>query len=214
LFKKLLEKTNSPINGEITIYSLFGSPKMYIGGLLQSGGIVSDIWKKSLKTINNQQLTINNVLILGLGCGTAAKIFSQKWPKAKIVGVEIDPEVIRLGKKYFGLTQTPNLKIICSDAIKAINNQQLAISNFDLVIVDLYLGEKIPPKSESLNFLKNLRNLLSKNGIVVFNRIFWNGHKKEAKLFVQKTEKVFKEVKLVRTIANLLVICNTIKVQP
>jgi len=227
LLKKLLEKTNSPINGDITIYSVFGSPKMNIGGLLQSGGVVADIWKKAIKTINNQQSfdfaqdrsTISNILILGLGCGTVARIFSKKWPKAKIVGVEIDPEVIKLGKKYFGLGEIPNLKIVCSDAIKIISNpstslrtgHQLTISNFDLIIVDLYLGEQIPRKSESLIFLKSLKKLLSENGIVIFNRLFWNGHKKKAKLFVKTTQKVFKQVKLVRTVANLLVFCQKYK---
>ena len=103
LTKKTLEIVKSSINGEITIYNFFGSPKMYIGGLLQSGGVVADIWKKGIKAASNCQLPTASILILGLGCGTAAKIFSQKWPKAKIVGVEIDPEVIRVGKKYFGL---------------------------------------------------------------------------------------------------------------
>ena len=206
MLKKLLEKTNSSINGEITIYSLFGSPKMYIGGLLQSGGIVSDIWKKGAKVVSSNMRQASSILILGLGCGTAAKVFSQKWPKAEIIGVEIDSEIIRLGKKYFGLDKIPNLKIVCGDAIDWVKKN--AKGTFDLVIVDLYLGEKIPQESESLNFLRNLRNLLNKNGMVIFNRIFWNGHKKEAKLFVQKTEKVFKEVKLIRTVANLLVVCK------
>lgn len=219
MFKKLLEKTNSPINGEITIYSVFGSPKMHIGGLLQSGGVVADIWKKGIKTATSYQLPVASILILGLGAGTAAKVFAQKWPKAKIVGVEIDSEVIRLGKKYFGLGQIPNLKIVCGDAQdtsevtpdasrEAPRRWRRTGETFDLIIVDLYLGEKIPLKSEELIFLKNLKSLLAKNGIVIFNRLFWNGHKKEAKLFIQKTEKVFKKVKLVRTVANLLVICQ------
>ena len=226
MFKKLLEKTKSPINGEITIYSLFGSPRMQIGGLLQSGGVVADIWKKGIKAATSKQLPAASILILGLGCGTAAKVFSQKWPKAEIVGVEIDLEVIKLGKKYFGLDKIPNLKIVCGDGIKLAaryqkpearikklkaGNWQLetgSLDKFDLIIVDLYLGEQIPEKSESLIFLRKLKSLLSKNGIVIFNRIFWDTHKKSAKLFVQKTEKVFKEVKLVRTVANLLVICK------
>jgi spermidine synthase len=188
---------------------------MAIGGLLQSGGVVADIWKRSCKFINNQQLTINNILILGLGGGTAAKVFSQKFSKAKITGVEIDPEVIRLGKKYFRLGEIKNLKIVCADAIKFINNQfaspagrQVTINYFDLIAVDLYLGEKIPSKTDSLKFLSQLRNLLAPGGFIIFNRIFWGKHKKEAEIFVKKTKKVFKNVKLARTLANLLVICR------
>ena len=226
MLKKLLEKTNSSINGEITIYSLFGSPKMYIGGLLQSGGIVSDIWKKGAKVVSSNMRQASSILILGLGCGTAAKVFSQKWPKAKIVGVEIDKEVIRLGKKYFGLGQIPNLKIICSDGIKVVARNQKSevrkskkntgswkleagsLDKFDLVIVDLYLGEKIPSESESLDFLRDLKNLLNRNGVIIFNRIFWGKHKAQAEDFVKRSEKLFSKVKLIRVIANLLIFCQ------
>lgn len=214
--KKLLEKVNSPINAEITIYSIFGSPRMTIGGLLQSGGIVSEIWKKSIKAISNpstslragQPSAISNILILGLGCGTAAKVFAKAWPEAKITGIEIDKEVIRLGKKYFGLGEIPNLKIVNQDAVKYIKNFPLSTFHFQLIIIDLYLGEKIPPKSESLSFLRNLRNLLASDGVVIFNRIFWDKHRKEAEKFVEKAEKIFPKVELVRTVANLLVSCS------
>jgi spermidine synthase len=206
LFYKILEKTNSPINGEITIYSIFGSPRMSIGGLLQSGGVVADIWKKAIKRISSIQCQVSSVLILGLGCGTAAKLFSEKWPQAKIVGVEIDPTVIRLGKKYFGLDKIPNLEIVRRDAINYVSKCQVSgiKEKFNLILVDLYLGEKVPQKAESLTFL---RNLLSSKSFVVFNRLFWDEHKKRAELFVKKIEKIFSRVELVRTVANLLVFC-------
>jgi len=200
-FYKILEKINSPINGQITVYTSFGSPKVTIGGLLQSGGIVGDIWKKATKKISNP--LISNILIFGLGCGTAAQVFSKKFPKAKIIGVEIDPLVILMGKKYFGLDKIPNLKIVAADALK-----YTSYVKFNLIIVDIYLGEKIPPIAESLLFLKNLKNLLAKNGIVIFNRIFWDEHKKEAENFVKKAERVFSKLELIRTVANLLVICR------
>lgn len=216
MFYHLLEKAQSPINGEITIYSVFGSARMTIGGLLQSGGIVADIWKKAANITQNQKLKAKSILILGLGCGTAAKIFSKKYPEAQITGVEIDPVVINLGKKYFGLGEIPNLKIVCQDAIKytsevapdASRETPRRWKKFDLVIVDMYQGEKIPTKTESLSFLRSLSHLMKPNGFIVFNRIFWDEHKKEAEMFVKKVEKIFPKVELVRTVANLLVFCQ------
>jgi spermidine synthase len=202
-FYKILEKVDSQINGEITIYQSFGSPKMTIGGLLQSGGIVADIWKKCSTRFKIQDLRFKNILILGLGCGTAAKIFSKSFPDANIIGVEIDPVVIDIGRKYFGVSKIPNLKIVCQDANKFKSN-----ISFDLIIVDLYLGENIPDKLQNNNFLKNIKNLLSKDGIAVFNRIFWDEHRIQAHNFVNRSVKVFKKTELIRTVANLLVICS------
>ena len=205
---------------------------MIIGGLLQSGGIVGDIWKKAAGRLKIYDLRFKNILILGLGGGTAAQIFSQRFPKAQIIGVDIDPVVIRMGKKYFGLDKIANLKIVNQDAVEYVASSQIpdtscqssAISkkrktgnwkleaggfnNFDSIIVVLYQGEKIPPKTEFSAFLKHLKLILSKDGILIFNRIFWDEHKKEAENFVKKAGKVFAKVELIRTVANLLVICR------
>ena len=176
---------------------------MTIGGLLQSGGIVADIWKKAASKFSILNFKFSNILILGLGCGTAAKIFSKDFPDANIIGVEIDPVVIDLGKKYFQLSEIPNLKIVCRDAA-----EYKSTIRFDLIIIDLYLGEKIPDKLQNNNFLKNIKKLLSKNGIAVFNRIFWDEHKFWAHNFVNRSGKIFKKTELIRTVANLLVICS------
>ena len=176
---------------------------MTIAGLLQSGGIVVDIWKKCSTRFKIYDLRFKNILILGLGCGTAAKIFSKNFPDANIIGVEIDQVVLNLGKKYFELDKISNLEIICQDAAKYKSKLR-----FDLIIIDLYLGEKIPDKLQNNNFLKNIQNLLSEDGIAVFNRIFWDEHKIQAHNFVDNSAKVFKKTELIRTVANLLVICS------
>jgi len=212
----------SPINGEIKIYRVFGEPRMAIGGLLQSGGIISTIWQKAAERIARQRLVVKNILILGLGCGTVAKVFSQKFPKAKMLGVEIDPLVIKLGKSYFDLGKIPKLKIECEDVLKTVDKlipilndknfkktQPLALKHFELIVVDVYLGEKIPEKTESLNFLRKLKNLLKPAGLVVFNRLFWDEHRQKTQNFVKRVEKIFPFVDLVRTPANLLVFTAT-----
>ncbi len=193
---------------------------MSIGGLLQSGGIVGDIWKKAAKRVSEfQRYRVSDILILGLGCGTAAQIISRRFPKSDITGVEIDPVVIQMGRKYFGIDKIPNLRIINQDATEYISNfknQKLnihskikkEIKSFDLILVDMYKGEVIPSELESEDFISNLKSILTQNGTVIFNRIFWDEHKKEAYDFVKKAEKIFPQIELSRTVANLLVICR------
>ena len=202
--EKVIEKTYSKINGEIIVSEFFGQRRIICCGLLQSGSLVHSIWLKALKKVREKNLPTKKILILGFGGGTAAKIASKFWPAAQITGIEIDPIIIKLAKKYFALDQTPNLKILQTDAIDYIvNNQQ-----FNLILVDTYLGDQLPLHSESPNFLNALKKTLSQNGIIIFNRLFWGEHKEKAKKFTQNLEKVFPQIELIRTSSNLLILAS------
>ena len=209
--EKVIEKTYSKINGEIIISEFFGQRRIICCGLLQSGSLVHSIWLKALKKVREKNLPTKKILILGFGGGTAAKIASKFWPAAQITGIEIDPIIIKLAKKYFALDQIPNLKILQTDAIDYIvNNQQSTINNqqFNLILVDTYLGDQLPLHSESPNFLNALKKTLSQNGIIIFNRLFWGEHKEKAKKFTQNLEKVFPQIELIRTPSNLLILAS------
>ena len=203
----LLEEVESEFNGQIRVYQSLGSKRIIAGGLIQSGGVLANIWYKALKKIFNFQFSIFNVLILGLGGGTAASLTAKSWPKAEITGIEIDPKMIQLGKKYFELDKLPHLKIIQDDAIEFIKNKkQQNKDKYDLILVDLYQGEKIVKESENREFLIAIKKRLSNQGIVVFNRLFYDEHKGEAEGFVKLVENYFKMVDLIRAWSNLVVI--------
>ena len=200
-----IDSFNSPINGEIFVYEdLFGKRSMRIGGVSQSGGLVIDIWKKSVGEIRNLKLEIRNCLILGLGCGSAARLVSQKWPEVKITGVEIDQKVVEVGKKYFRLDKIKNLKIIIGDALKIKSTGE----KWDLILIDLYLGQNLPKEAESEKFISGLKNILNKNGIIVFNRFNWGKYKKEAQGFKEKLKEYFPQVWTKKTVSNLLIFCS------
>jgi spermidine synthase len=208
--EKVIEKTRSQLNGEIIISEFFGQKRIICQGLLQSGSIIHGIWNKALKKVKNTNLPVGKILILGLGGGTAAQIASEFWPTAQITGVEIDPVIIRLAKKHFQIDQIPNLKIIQANAITYLINHQSSIINhqFNLILVDMYLGDCLPPKSEGPQFLNALKKNLSQNGIVIFNRLFWREHKGKARKFTQKIEKIFSQIELIRTPSNLLILAS------
>jgi len=208
---EIIEKFDSAVNGEILVVKeLSGKTVMRVGKIAQSGGMVEEIWTvvfNKLKAENRQPKT---VLVLGLGAGTAAKILAEKWPGIKIVGVEIDPEVIKMGKKYFGLGEISNLKIVIEDGIKAIRRQLSTISQkkFDLILVDMYCGQEFPQKAESQEFLNDLKKLLRKKGLIVFNRLYFGKHKNKSEKFAQSLKSSFFQTKIARTDFNLILICQ------
>lgn len=211
----VLGEAQSPINGKIQVREdLFGKRNLVVGGISQSGNMVEKIWREILKLITNHQSPITNCLILGLGAGTAAKLINKKWPEAKIIGIEIDPEIIRLGKKYFGLDEIENLKLKLDDAILIINHKQSlslrdqsSIINCDLILVDLYLGDQVPEGAETDEFLKNIRQCLKSSGLAIFNRLYFGKHKEKTDKFGEKLKKIFTQIEAKNLSTNKLFLC-------
>jgi predicted membrane-bound spermidine synthase len=203
----ILEEVESKINGQIKVdEDIFGKRRLLVGGLTQSGPAVEKIWESVISNLLNLQIA--NCLILGLGAGNAAKIINKYFPKGKITGIEIDPEIVNLGNKYFGLSEIINLDIIISDAISLTNNHSLLTNNYDLVLVDLYLGDCFPEKAESTQFLKSLSHKLNIKGTVVFNRLYFGNHKEETDKFEQIIRKVFSPVEAKITDYNKIFLCR------
>lgn len=213
---QILETVESPISGEVKVIEQFGKRRLEIGGMIQSGGIVERIWNKALSRC--PAVCLSSCLILGLGAGTAIKILNESCravclSSCKLIGVEIDPEIVRLGKKYFGLGEmgeTRNLRIVISNAIDFINQQlnNRTIEQWTLILVDLYQGREIPKNCQTTKFLESLKKIKSKNGLIVFNRLYSRDEKRATGEFVKKCRQVFGSVKTSKAICNLIVLCR------
>ncbi len=204
---EVLEKVYSPINGEILVTEdLFGKKEMIVGQVDQSGGLVESLWSKisNSKFLTSNKFQNSKILILGLGSGTVAKILAKKYPQAEMIGVEIDPKVVEIGKKYFGLGEIPNLEIRIADATGFISRNR-----FDLIIVDLYLGQEFPKEAESEKFLNGLKKILAKDGLIIFNRLNFNrNHQQSAAQFRQKLTGHFSCLKSEEIAYNLLIFAS------
>jgi len=188
---KILEEKDSKYNGHIRVLKTLGmGTYIQCDGLTQSGGIVEQIWKSTLKKIKSNDF--NKILILGLGGGTAAGLIRKKYPNAKIIGVEIDPIMIELGKKYLRLDDF-NIDIKIEDAKKS------KIGGNDLVIIDTYLGDKFIEISKSGPAMAKL---------TVFNRLYYGDKKKEALEFGEKLKKIYEKVETFYPTANVMFFCS------
>ncbi len=201
---QLLETADSKYSGQIKVIKSSGQIYLSTGHLTQSGGLVKDVWQPVLKHLTTSyRLQATSCLILGLAGGTLAGMLAKKFPGIRITGVEIDPVMISLGKKYLNLDQIPNLKIVIADANSYILNHK---SYFDSIFVDLYIGDQLPVFVYSLRFLNRLKKLSS---CVIINHLFFDEIKRQkARELIQKLETLFPSVKLIRKLTNLLIICS------
>lgn len=203
----LVETADSPINGKIEVVRDKDDKNvLLVNGVIQSGGRMEEIWRQAFEEITNYEFS--NCLILGLGAGSAAKLISGKWPKAKIIGIEIDSKIVELGKKYFGLGKIKNLEIVTADAISVINHEPYMICKYDLVIVDLFIGAEVPYGEEKEEFLKSVKNILSDKGIAILNRFYTPEEQQRTDYFRKKLENHFRKTEERNILKNKLFFCQ------
>jgi spermidine synthase len=142
---------------------------------------------------------------LGLGGGTAAKLVRKYWPESKITGVDIDPVIVELGRKYLSL-ESASIYSIVEDAYDFV---QKGKKKYDLILVDLYLGDKYPERFEEIKFVENVKKLLNKDGVAIFNRLYGVSDRGESMKFGKKLEKVFKKIEYIYPQANMIFVCYT-----
>ncbi|OGG15186.1 hypothetical protein A2773_04850 [Candidatus Gottesmanbacteria bacterium RIFCSPHIGHO2_01_FULL_39_10] len=207
---QIVETIPSDINGEIKVVKLYGNYSLSVDGLTQSGGLVKDIWEKTLNKLPIDKL-LNNVLVLGVGGGTVIQILKKRHPYISITGIEIDPKMLDLAKKYFGLSETERICLIIADAIHWVSNyyyqNNLYSSKFDLILVDLFIGKKIPSEFEGEKFLSNLKGLLNPQGVVIIN-LLKDNPSTNLDLFIAKLKNIFSDVSYSQPLVNYIIYCS------
>lgn len=203
---KEIDHVYSKYNGQITIIDDHGKKRILVGGLTQSGPLIESIWNKPIKHIKKEGFTPDSCLILGLGGGTVAGLVARTWPSALITGIEIDPDMVKLGKKYLHLNEVKRLTTIIGDARDKVTRSK---QKYDLILVDVYKGGNIPIHLKTPQYFRRLFERLNPGGVIVFNLLFYTTiTKQEAEVSISIIEK-FSDITLLRELTNLLVVCKS-----
>lgn len=172
-FPKKIHYPDSKFNKNISVLRYLNSATLLVDNLVESGDIMTSIWRKGIKSLLPKSFIPQKVLLLGLAGGCNARLINKYFPQAKITAIEIDPFMVELGKKYFHLSDVKNLNIVIADALSYAKNLK-ASDQFDLVMVDCFIGKAIPKKLESIDFFHDLKN---HSRYVLVNRLNWQKDK-------------------------------------
>lgn len=201
---KVLEERRSQFNGKIQVVKTLEGVKIVVGGVNQSGWLVRKVWDAALRKIHKDRPNIERILVLGLGGGSVARLIAMYWPSSEIIGIDIDPDMVELGKKYLGLGGVSNLKIFIEDAAGWVDKNKG--EDFNLILVDLYKGAVIPKKFVQDGFIKKIETLVRSGGVGAFNHLYSTIEKEEAKDLGSKLRKIFPVLISVKPEANIIYI--------
>jgi len=105
------------------------------------------------------------VAILGNAAGTTARAYGRLLPETEVDGVEIDPELTRIGRELFDL-RGPRLRLHDEDARPFLRRSR---GGYDLIVVDAYRQPYVPFYLATREFFALARERLAPGGLVVVN---------------------------------------------
>jgi spermidine synthase len=111
-----------------------------------------------------------SVLILGLGGGSAARIVRALAPRAEIIGVECDPEVVRAAREHFDLDEI-GVRVVEADARSYLGSTR---RRFDAVLEDVFVGSARSVRKPAwlpAPGLARAARLVARGGLLVSNTI-------------------------------------------
>ncbi|MDZ4654995.1 MAG: fused MFS/spermidine synthase [Coriobacteriia bacterium] len=140
----------------------------------QSGIDLSDGYTSVIAYPNYLHLALaanpgaRNVLVLGLGGGAVTKRMWLDYPEIAIDSVEIDPIVVEVAERYFGLPDDERLTTSIMDARRYV---QQSDELYDIIIIDAYYADSLPFHLTTEEFFLEVKSRLAPGGVIAYNVI-------------------------------------------
>lgn len=133
---------------------------------------------------------LKNSLIIGGGAYSYPKDYLDKFPKANLDVVEIDPQLTKLAKKYFRLENNERLNIYHEDGRTFLNKNAY---KYDVIFGDAFRSfYSIPYQLTTVESIRKMYDSLTDDGIVLVNII--SSIEGETGKFLEAEYATFKEV--------------------
>lgn len=158
-------KVDSDYSGVLEITLTNGRKILDSKNANYSYGSLQRILEAGLLKINLKK--VSSVLLLGLGGGSVIASLRNKFNyKGRIASVELDKKIIAIAQKEFHVSASDKLSIENCDAFDFVKTCQ---NRYDLVVVDLFIDNKVPEQFYTNEFCDNLSKIMNKKGAALFN---------------------------------------------
>ena len=108
---------------------------------------------------------LESVCFVGLAAGTAAKEYTAFFGPISIDGIELDPEIVEVGRRFFAMTGS-NLNVVVQDGRHFLTQTD---NTYDVIVADAYRQPYIPFHLTTREFFSLTRRHLNPGGVVMVN---------------------------------------------
>lgn len=199
-----METSASHYNEWMSVRLVRGRLQLLTRNAIYSYDDLYDNFDKAFSVIRLEQ--IREALVLGLGLGSIPYLLEKKYGlSCNITAVEIDEEVIYLAGKYSLHRLRNHIDTVCANAEIFVASTD---EKFDLICMDIFVDERIPPQFLEEDFLRAIEQILSGEGIFLFNHLATTpADRQRAQEYFDKVfSKVFPKAYIIRTKHNYILL--------
>ena len=109
---------------------------------------------------------ITSILEIGFGGGRTAWYLHRFLPHVPIASVELDPTVVELAHKYFGIKEESNFHVANRDGRIFLADSK---DRYDIILIDAYRGPFVPFHLLTKEFYAIVKSHLAAGGVVAQN---------------------------------------------
>lgn len=114
------------------------------------------------------QPEVSSILMIGFGGGQISNYLFDRFEGLEVDAVDIDPEVIRLARKYFGVPESPRYRTHAADG-RLFVEEAAPTQKWDMIILDAFRGVFVPFHLKTVEYYRALLRHLNPGGVVVAN---------------------------------------------
>jgi spermidine synthase len=107
-----------------------------------------------------------SMLVIGNAGGTIGRAYGRFYPRVAIDGVELDPKLNWVARRYFGAGDNPRMRLIAADGRPFLERTR---KRYDLIVIDAYRQPYVPFYLATSEFFRLAREHLRPGGAIALN---------------------------------------------
>lgn len=188
-----VERRQSDVNGQIVVERYRGALRISVGGYWQSGAYPTGIMSRCIAPWGMAPDRVRDVLLLGVGGGSAVEVVRRRYPAAAITGIELDPVMVDVAKSYSPVMGGAACTVIVGDAHRYVRAYP-SPSSFDAILNDVYIAGTTPAWFGEEEFLHAVRRLLRPGGLYACNASYRPGCREATDVLIASVRGIFPSV--------------------